>query len=184
MLNTSHLTDLYIVFILKIESVSKTKIFGLKMTVKSGLEKIFLKFLAEAIFPQGGKSEIFFFAICTRANGYVRANILLRFQFEGKTDVWISQVRHVKLAVIDCFPTYCYLTRNFLVSFRIRSLEIDRLNHKSFSSLFLDILSLFGSIWWLYSENKVPPQRVDHKSSFAYGTLTFYWKKDLTCMRI
>ena len=78
---------------------------------------------------------------------------------------------------MDCFPTYYDLTRNFLVSFRIHSLEIDRLNHKSFSSLFLDILSLFGSIWLLYSENKVPPQRVDHKSSFAYGTLTFYWKK-------
>ena len=78
---------------------------------------------------------------------------------------------------MDCFPTYYYLTRNSLVSFRIRSLEIDRLNHKSFSSLFLDILSLFGSVWLLYSENKVPPQRVDHKSSFAYGTLTFYWKK-------
>ena len=59
-LNTSYLTDSYIVFSFKIESVSKTKIFGLKMTVKSGLEKIFLKFLAEAIFPQGGKSEIFF----------------------------------------------------------------------------------------------------------------------------
>ena len=78
---------------------------------------------------------------------------------------------------MDCFPTYYYLTRNSLVSFRIRSLEIDRLNHKSFSSLFLDILSLFGSVWLLYNENKVPPQRVDHKSSFAYGTLTFYWKK-------
>ena len=84
----------------------------------------------------------------------------------------------LKLAVMDCFPTYYYLTRNFLVSFRIRSLEIDRLNHKSFSSLFLDILSLFGSVWLLYSENKVLPQRVDHKSSFAYGTLTFYWKKN------
>ena len=51
MLNTSYLTDSSIVFTLKMESVSKIKIFGLKMMVKSGLEKIFLKFLhAEAIF--------------------------------------------------------------------------------------------------------------------------------------
>ena len=41
----SYLTDSYIVFTLKIESVSKNTIFGLKMMVKSGLEKIFLKFL-------------------------------------------------------------------------------------------------------------------------------------------
>ena len=50
-LNSSYLTDSYIVFTLKMESVSKITIFGLKMMVKSGLEKIFLKFLhAEAIF--------------------------------------------------------------------------------------------------------------------------------------
>ena len=36
-----------------------------------------------------------YFTICTWPNGPVRANILLRFQFEGKTDVWISQVRRV-----------------------------------------------------------------------------------------
>ena len=44
-LNTSYLPDSYIVFTLKMESVSKNTIFGLKMMVKSGLEKIFLKFL-------------------------------------------------------------------------------------------------------------------------------------------
>ena len=44
LLNTSYLTGSYIIFTLKIESVPK------KM-LKSGLEKIFLKFLhAEAIF--------------------------------------------------------------------------------------------------------------------------------------
>jgi len=43
--NTSYLTDSYIIFTLKMESVSKDTIFGLKMIVKSGLEKIFLKFL-------------------------------------------------------------------------------------------------------------------------------------------
>ena len=41
----SYLTDSYIVFTLKMESVSKNTIFDLKMLVKSGLEKIFLKFL-------------------------------------------------------------------------------------------------------------------------------------------
>ena len=45
LLNTSYLTDSYIVFTLKMESVSKNTIFGLKMIVKSGLEKIILKSL-------------------------------------------------------------------------------------------------------------------------------------------
>ena len=44
-LNTSYLTDSYIAFTLKMESVSRNTIFGLKMMVKSGLEKIILKFL-------------------------------------------------------------------------------------------------------------------------------------------
>ena len=49
--NSSYLTDSYIVFTLKMESVSKNTIFGLKMLVKSGLEKIFLKSIhAGAIF--------------------------------------------------------------------------------------------------------------------------------------
>ena len=39
------MTDSYIVFTLKMESVSKNTIFGLKMMVKSGIEKIFLEFL-------------------------------------------------------------------------------------------------------------------------------------------
>ena len=44
-INTSYLTDSYIIFTLKMESLSKNTIFGLKMIVKSGLEKIILKFL-------------------------------------------------------------------------------------------------------------------------------------------
>ena len=36
------------------------------------------------------------FTICTWTNGPVKTNFLSRFQFEGKTDVWISQVRRVK----------------------------------------------------------------------------------------
>jgi uncharacterized protein YihD (DUF1040 family) len=43
--NMSYLTDSYIVFTLKMESVSKNTIFGLKMIVKSGLEKFILKSL-------------------------------------------------------------------------------------------------------------------------------------------
>ena len=39
--NTFYLTDSYIVFTLKMESVSKNAIFGLKMMVKSGIEKYF-----------------------------------------------------------------------------------------------------------------------------------------------
>ena len=40
-LNKSYLTDLYIIFTLKMESVSKNVIFTLRMTVISGLEKSF-----------------------------------------------------------------------------------------------------------------------------------------------
>ena len=42
-LNTSYLTDSSIVFTHKMESVFKNTIFGLKMTVKSDLEKFILK---------------------------------------------------------------------------------------------------------------------------------------------
>ena len=41
----SYLTGSYIIFTLKMESESKNTIFGLKMIVKSGRKKIFLKFL-------------------------------------------------------------------------------------------------------------------------------------------
>ena len=44
-INTSYLTDSYIFFTLKLESGSKITVFGLKMMVKSGLEKIILKSL-------------------------------------------------------------------------------------------------------------------------------------------
>ena len=57
LLNTSYLTGLYIVFTLKMESVPKNTIFALKMMVKSGVEKIFLKFLhAGDYFPLLHKS--------------------------------------------------------------------------------------------------------------------------------
>ena len=51
------MTDSYIDFTLKMKSVSKNTIFGLKMMEKSGLEKIFLKFLhAGDYFPLLHKS--------------------------------------------------------------------------------------------------------------------------------
>ena len=51
LLNTSYSTDSCIVFTLKMESLPEVTILGLKTMVKSGLEKIFLKFLhVEAIF--------------------------------------------------------------------------------------------------------------------------------------
>ena len=37
-----------------------------------------------------------FFTIWTWPNWPIGAKILLRFQFEGKTDVWISQIRGIK----------------------------------------------------------------------------------------
>ena len=43
--NTSYLTESYIAFTLKMESVTKNTTFGLKMMVKSGLEKFILKSL-------------------------------------------------------------------------------------------------------------------------------------------
>ena len=48
----SYLTDSYIVFILKMKSVSEIKIFGLKMMVKSGLEKFILKSLHAGIITE------------------------------------------------------------------------------------------------------------------------------------
>ena len=42
---TQYMRNPDMVYILKMEYVSKINIFGLKMMVKSGLEKIFLKFL-------------------------------------------------------------------------------------------------------------------------------------------
>ena len=47
-------------------------------------------------FPHGGISKIFFFTVCIWPNRPVAAKNLSGFQFEGKSDVWISQVRRVK----------------------------------------------------------------------------------------
>ena len=51
LINTQYATDSYFVYVLKMEYVTKINIFGFKMMVKNGLEKIFLKFLhRKAIF--------------------------------------------------------------------------------------------------------------------------------------
>ena len=47
-------------------------------------------------FPHGGKSEIFFLPYVLDLIDLIEANILSGFQIEGKTYVWISQVRRVK----------------------------------------------------------------------------------------
>ena len=43
--NTQYMRNPDMAYILKMEYVSKINIFGLKMMVKSGVEKIYLKFL-------------------------------------------------------------------------------------------------------------------------------------------
>ena len=49
--NTQYMRNPDMLYVLKMEYVSKINIFGLKMMVKSGLEKIFLKFLhAQSLF--------------------------------------------------------------------------------------------------------------------------------------
>ena len=77
-----NLTGSNIGFTLKIESVTKNTIFGLKMMVKSGLEKIFFKFLhAGDYFPVLNESaQNHKFSNKNGIFGY-------RFHFEGKTDV-------------------------------------------------------------------------------------------------
>ena len=111
-LNMSYLTDSYIVFILKIESVSKNTIFGVKIMVKSGLEKIFLKFLhAGDYFPllhKRAQNHKF-----SNKNNYLPTWRDFKIFF---SDVWISQVRRVKqfidglpLRLLECLIVICIL---------------------------------------------------------------------------
>ena len=65
-----------------------------------------------------------FFTICTCPNGPARAKFLQRFQFEGKTDVGISQVRRVKH---EYFLIFC---ENATTFFKIRMLL-----HKGFQPI-------------------------------------------------
>ena len=59
------------------ESASEITIFGQKIMVKSGLEKIFLKFLQFILLHP------------------LEQKVLSTFQFEGKNDVLIGQVRPI-----------------------------------------------------------------------------------------
>ena len=59
-----------------------------------------------------------FFTICTWPNRPVAAKILSGFQFEGKSDVWTSQVRRVKKSLQ--YQTYL----DFRVAFANETSEI------------------------------------------------------------
>ena len=105
--NTSYLTNSYIIFILKMESVCKITIFVIKMMVKSGLQKYFWNssmqkpFYLLTRFEENHKfrnknnrlptwrkiRNSFFLPYCTWPNSPVRAKILSGLQFEGKNDV-------------------------------------------------------------------------------------------------
>ena len=62
MVNTWYATDSYVLYVLKMEYVYKINIFALKMMMKSGLEKIFLKFLhAQSLFSE----SLFYYWTCT-----------------------------------------------------------------------------------------------------------------------
>ena len=93
---TLYLTDSYIIFILKMESVSKHIIFGLKIMVKSVPKKYFEMREVILITEGGGISKRFFsrafFTIIFRPK---MVFLEYRFHFEGKHNVWVSQVRRV-----------------------------------------------------------------------------------------
>ena len=46
-------------------------------------------------------NQIFFFDICTWPKSPDRTKFWSRFQFEGKKDIWISQVKCVKWQIVD-----------------------------------------------------------------------------------
>ena len=94
----------------KMESVSKNTIFGLKMMVKSGLENLFWNpfiredsyfyywicdfghfyEVRESSLPYGGISKTLFLDPFSTLSLGQKLNFGYRFHFEGKTDVWIS----------------------------------------------------------------------------------------------
>ena len=115
-INTLYGCEANIVFTLKIESVPKNIIFGLKMMVKSGPEKIILKFLHVGtyfpllykipkitnsvtkitIFPHRGISKYIFldhFHHHFQAKNYILG---YRFHFEGKNDGCFTAIQRVK----------------------------------------------------------------------------------------
>ena len=82
-----------------------------------------------------------FFTICTWPNRLVGAKILSGFQFEGKSDVWISQVRRVKQVLLITnsfsylytyhkmwFPNFFFEVFQFLKA-NLMPLDISGQNH-------------------------------------------------------
>ena len=70
-----------------------------------------------------------FFTICTWPNRPVGAKNLSRFQFEGKTDVWISQVGCVNKILWFIFRNYAMpfmVTSNYRGSSRFKTWEAVR----------------------------------------------------------
>ena len=75
--NTSYLNDSYINFTLKMESVPEITSFGLKMMVKGGLEKIFLKFLHVGDYSR--VALLFFFGSFSFLHTLIRNYTLIKF---------------------------------------------------------------------------------------------------------
>ena len=86
------------------------------------------------ILPHGGKSEIISFAIYTWPNSPVRAKILSRFQFEGKNDVWISQVRRVKHVYVYIFLSF--FSQQFSNYLKLKTIFWNRIGMYATSEIF------------------------------------------------
>ena len=86
-LNTSYMTDSYIGFTLKMESVTKNIIFGLKMMVKSGLEKFILKSVHAGRWLYLLLSMGFWALLCIEMYTIVREN---RFPHGGISKIFLD----------------------------------------------------------------------------------------------
>ena len=85
-----------------------------------------------------------FFTICTWPNRPVATKILSGFQFEGKSDVWISQVRRVKYLYFLVLQIFVLVFEKFKRS-KIHS-EMNW-NLDIFSQLMLNIFLWQKDIW-------------------------------------
>ena len=74
--------------------------------------------------------KYFVFTICTWPNWPVKAKKLLRFQFEGKTDVWIKQVRlqktNEKVKVVLLLPLFTSSSKRLAPVLPSRSEKLSR----------------------------------------------------------
>ena len=128
--NTSYLTDSCIVFTIKLESGSKITIFGLKMVVKTGLEKFILKslhagrwlflllklrfcaklnvkWIRRKWLPHGEISKKKFYTPFHYHFQTKNYHFRYIFHFEGKNDAWISHVRRVKCIISKIYRFVC-----------------------------------------------------------------------------